>query len=119
MDRTHDASAQPAPPFICPGQPGRPSVESSHPDTPSRFSALVLTYLRPYPVSIRGTVADNVFIVVVIVIVIADSVFFDYDYDNDNRFADNDIIHQSCFRMNIIYFLLFVFTGRGHAPWQA
>jgi low affinity Fe/Cu permease len=37
-------------------------------------------------------------VVVVIVFVIAGFPYF-FDYDNDNRFADNDMIHQSCFWM--------------------
>jgi hypothetical protein len=53
--------------------------------------------------------ADNVFIVVVVVIVMViviagSSVFFDYDCDNDNRFADNDLIQQSCFRLELADF---------------
>jgi hypothetical protein len=61
--------------------------------------------------------ADNFFVMVMIVIVIAAFLFFfDYDDDNDNRFADHDMIQQSCFWMDAGWETSMYLTGRFY-PW--
>jgi hypothetical protein len=49
-----------------------------------------------------GMGLDSVLFVVVIAIESFCLFIFDYNNDHDNRFADNDMAQQSCFRMETI-----------------